>query len=825
MAQIPDVTALGGRNEPSRLLPIVREDRTQVSRALQQAGSVIGEEAEKHLREQQKKADVTEFETIRNATNQWEQENVWDPEKGYATTKQQDAFGVRDKVAGGFKAFRTNIEKTVKSPRAKAMVTEFLNSRDAQLQEWGAKHEFGERNAYADTTHAASVDSATQRASTLASQTATMPDGRIVFPGVARELEFIRAAETEFAGRKGVRDPAIVKEAVRQKQSAVHSGVLDALIAKRDYKKAQLYFDQYGKDMGDRERALAMKTIQEGADFLEVDAVVGDIVDRDGARASRNSPEAVERADQVVTPPEQATPTLPAKPNPVRDVIRQEAEAAGEDPNRAAVISHMESRLKPDARPIDRKTGKPLSSAYGLYQNTDANWAQYGKGDRNDPREQARAGMRYMQDVRKAVGPDADNGSFYFSYVLGPGAAGALKGNQKLGVRQALIQTGKYSPKAATAAVKNNGLAGLSVEQAVRKFSDRYAKAERELGVPAPEPIMLAAADTGTMTDVAPSPIAAPAAPASAPTTTPARAVTDVPPPQPRRGIADMAAEVRERYKDDPWKQQKAMQQLEQRLQIDAKQRLENDRAGLAYGYELMEANSGQFDLLTPDQKKQIGADNWPTVRAYGKQVASGREAEMDWKSWVAIDKPDVIANATDAQMEIWYRAFPKEYSDKLRSTRQKFLNDPSEVESAKMDSNDFNLLAVQAGLEPFDDKDADSKQAIAELRFEVDNRLAEAQKASGGKKLDRQAKLSVMQKVIDDKVMLDTWGSDESVPRYQVKGEDEEDAYVVVDDVEVKLSDIPDTSRTKIQNALESKGLPVTEQNIARYWLRGKKR
>lgn len=103
------------------------------------------------------------------------------------------------------------------------------------------------------------------------------------------------------------------------------------------------------------------------------------------------------------------------------DMIYQTAKGMGVDPILALTIADIETggRFDPNAK-------NPKSSAYGLFQQLDANWNQYGRGmDRTSAQDQTRAGLLYMRDVIKAIegaGQEVTPGLVYFGYQQGPGA-------------------------------------------------------------------------------------------------------------------------------------------------------------------------------------------------------------------------------------------------------------------------------------------------------------------------------------------------------------------------------------------------------------------
>jgi hypothetical protein len=103
-------------------------------------------------------------------------------------------------------------------------------------------------------------------------------------------------------------------------------------------------------------------------------------------------------------------------------IIREKAAAYGVDPDTLTQIGRVESGLDPNS-------ANPGSSARGLFQQTTANWKQYGNGaDPLDPAANADAGARFMASNQKmltASGIPPTPGALYLSHFAGP--SGAMK--------------------------------------------------------------------------------------------------------------------------------------------------------------------------------------------------------------------------------------------------------------------------------------------------------------------------------------------------------------------------------------------------------------
>ena len=111
---------------------------------------------------------------------------------------------------------------------------------------------------------------------------------------------------------------------------------------------------------------------------------------------------------------------LPMTNAATEQMVREEAIRQGADPDRMVALMRDES----SGRQIDPKTGKILTSkagALGLFQVEPSTAAGLNSGrgyDLSDPRQNARAGIEYYQEMKKAYGTD-DYATA--AYNLGPG--------------------------------------------------------------------------------------------------------------------------------------------------------------------------------------------------------------------------------------------------------------------------------------------------------------------------------------------------------------------------------------------------------------------
>lgn len=127
----------------------------------------------------------------------------------------------------------------------------------------------------------------------------------------------------------------------------------------------------------------------------------------------------------------------------------------------------------------------PDSSAHGLFQVIDGTWRQFGGGNRGSVQEQLRVGFENMISTRKylnkQLGREIVIHEMYLGHLLGPkGASVVLKADRN---RPLIDVVREFDAKNANAIVKNNGMTGMTVEQAINKWQSATKAHARKAGI------------------------------------------------------------------------------------------------------------------------------------------------------------------------------------------------------------------------------------------------------------------------------------------------------------------------------------------------------
>lgn len=157
-------------------------------------------------------------------------------------------------------------------------------------------------------------------------------------------------------------------------------------------------------------------------------------------------------------------------------LIATQASKDGVDPSVALTIAQLESNFSHTAQPPIGKDGKRLSSAYGLFQPLEKTWKNLGGGDKNNIEEQIRIGLKHIKQansyIKQNLGREPVAHEQYLGHLLGPsGAVHVLKADPNAKLIDIVRQ---YDKRNADAIVNNNGMSGMTVGQAIDKWSKKW---------------------------------------------------------------------------------------------------------------------------------------------------------------------------------------------------------------------------------------------------------------------------------------------------------------------------------------------------------------
>ncbi|HGL3662666.1 TPA: hypothetical protein ACKEVR_003358 [Acinetobacter baumannii] len=205
------------------------------------------------------------------------------------------------------------------------------------------------------------------------------------------------------------------------------------------------------------------------------------------------TPKAIVRPSAINTDEHKAPVIAELLTNPVFDkkpwtkTIVQEASKRGINPVDALVISHLETGGTFDPKiqpPIDKKTGKPISSATGLFQTLDGTFARMGGKNKFDGNDQIKAGLNYYEHnakvFRSHFNRDPNGLELYYLHFFGEGGGPVFlkaKDNElfvDVATRWSIGNQKKTARQIAEGITSSHQFNGMTVGQVKAKYEKRW---------------------------------------------------------------------------------------------------------------------------------------------------------------------------------------------------------------------------------------------------------------------------------------------------------------------------------------------------------------
>jgi len=300
--------------------------------------------------------------------------------------------------------------------------------------------------------------------------------------------------------------------------------------------------------------------------------------------------------------------------------------------------------------------------------------------------------------------------------------------------------------------------------------------------------------------------------------------------------IFDMEREMRDQLKDNPDAMKRGVDALRQRAQAFNAQQAETNAAGVNSVFKLIDGRVPMGTIMRSDEWMSLPAHKQHEIvksleaeaaaresRAYTAEArAFNTERRKDSQllmgnadAFLAASNPDTLAHMTRAQVEATRTQFGMEGAQHLLTKFDAISKSSDKLVEARMDKQDFDHVAEQMGLDPFNDKSPDKKRQLGELQFRVEQLINTAQ-VSKKQALTRDEKMTLMQGELARQVTVPGFFSNSQVPVIQLNADDA--ARVVV----------PPTDRAQIAQALQTMyandpknpAYAPTEANMRRLYL-----
>jgi len=233
-----------------------------------------------------------------------------------------------------------------------------------------------------------------------------------------------------------------------------------------------------------------------------------------------------------------------------------------------------------------------------------------------------------------------------------------------------------------------------------------------------------------------------------------------------------------------------------------------------------------QFLALAPEQARKI-ADFMENRELRAVQRAAASEARADaaesraerrlqrqgMGAYLTYSNPDTLSGMSEAQVLNLLPSLGNELTRDLME-RKRALANPVKLAEARVDQDDFNMVAQEMGMHPFAAKTEDRKAELGTLKYRVEQMVSAAQQ--GGKKLlSRDEKLNLMRQEMGRTVLVDGWFTNDTVPVFALTPKQLDKVVVPKDDRPL----IVEALRQQYQRRPAPEFEP-TEANVRRLYL-----
>jgi hypothetical protein len=250
MPRLPDVTVLGARSAPqSRRALVQGGDDGAVGRAAQGLGNELLQMSEGR----QKEDDAQAVFAARRQLDDWERENIFDPQKGAVNKLGKDAFDLPTTIPQSFDEFAGKVGGTLTSPRAKQAFQQVIESRRSQLGDWANRHALKERDSYDRGQFEADVSSMQNRAALFADDPAK----------VQTELAMMRQRTIGYLRGKG-RSEEEIQAQIGANVAGAHVAVISTMVEKDQTDAAKEYLAKHGAELNPAQRVTLTKLVEVG---------------------------------------------------------------------------------------------------------------------------------------------------------------------------------------------------------------------------------------------------------------------------------------------------------------------------------------------------------------------------------------------------------------------------------------------------------------------------------------------------------------------------------------------------------------------------------
>lgn len=259
-----------------------------------------------------------------------------------------------------------------------------------------------------------------------------------------------------------------------------------------------------------------------------------------------------------------------------------------------------------------------------------------------------------------------------------------------------------------------------------------------------------------------------------------------------------MEAVLRDRYKDDPRMMKSSIADVRSRAVAykDEQRELVASNKATVLGKFTEGATMEQIRVMPEYMaldgteraavKDYILDNGWTSQQRTRAQDSfrAGIKKTAAYSNYWELSNPAVLSTISEKQILSMEPVLGTDLMGDLIQAKRK-LADPANVKAATIDTELFNVIAANAGLNPYEKNlSAEDKEDLGRLRNEVETAIDMEQR--GGKTMGRKDKELLMQSIMDKKVLTDGWGtSNPSIPAAIIRPEQRSKIFVPMESID----------------------------------------
>jgi hypothetical protein len=257
----------------------------------------------------QNEADKVKIKQARNDLNKWETDNVYDYRSGAVAKTGESSFGIVPELKSSLDKFSQDYRGGLSNDRQRQAFDDMVAERWGHVEGWAQGHMAKQAEVVKNTTFRATLDSSKARA---ASDPST----------IETELSVINEAILDQYGK--TMTPEFISNEMRNQESDLHKGVVNAILLKGDEQGAESYYtakkdriaaedrgaieakikqhgEQLQKERKEKLEMAALNVIEETKDFDSLPKNVIAALDASTRSAYRSYADRLSKGEQVET--------------------------------------------------------------------------------------------------------------------------------------------------------------------------------------------------------------------------------------------------------------------------------------------------------------------------------------------------------------------------------------------------------------------------------------------------------------------------------------------------------------------------------------------